>query len=74
MVMPRMNGVEFVRQVRQNPEMKGLAIFALTGMEREAIDLPLGPDGVDQWYSKPINPRTLVQGVAEYLTAAAPVA
>lgn len=74
MVMPRMGGEEFVNQVRRDPELKGLPIFALTGMQRGETDLPVGPEGVDQWYTKPINPRALVQGVAEYLTAAVTVA
>ncbi len=74
MMMPRMDGPEFVRQVRSNPSLKGLSIFALTGMDPSEVNLPTGPDGVDQWYSKPVNPKALVNDVAEYLTSLAAVA
>lgn len=74
MMMPRIDGPEFVRQVRSDPTMQGLSIFALTGMDPEELDIPTGPDGVDQWYSKPVDPKALVHDVAEYLTNLAAVA
>ena len=74
LVRPRIDGPEFVRQVRSDPTMQGLSIFALTGMDPEELDIPTGPDGVDQWYSKPVDPKALVHDVAEYLTNLAAVA
>ena len=68
MMMPRIDGPEFVRQVRSDPSLKGMSIFALTGMDPNELDLPTGSQGVDQWYSKPVNPKALVHDVAEYLT------
>lgn len=74
MMMPRIDGPEFVRQVRSDPAMSGLSIFALTSMDPSELDLPTGPDGVDQWYAKPVDPKALVHDVAEYLTSLASVA
>jgi CheY-like chemotaxis protein len=74
MMMPRVDGPEFVRQVRSDPKMKGLSIFALTAMSPDEVDLPTGPGGVDHWYCKPVNPRALVHDVAEHLTSLVSVA
>lgn len=68
MNMPRVDGPEFVRSVRNDPAQKGLTIFALTGMTPDRVAIPTGPEGVDRWYTKPVNPKTLVHDVAVYLT------
>lgn len=74
MMMPRVDGPEFVRQVRTDPQLRGLSIFALTAMTPDEVDIPTGPDGVNQWFLKPVNPRALVHEVAEHLTSLASVA
>lgn len=74
MMMPRVDGPEFVRHVRSDPKMKGLSIFALTSMKPGEVDVPTGPNGVNQWYCKPVNPKALVHDVAEHLTSLASVA
>lgn len=73
MKMPRMDGPEFVRTVRADPKQRGLAIFALSGLEPDQVDLPSGFHGVNRWYRKPIDPRQLVHDVAVYLTEATPL-
>lgn len=70
MLMPRIDGPAFVRTVRADPKLRGLSIFALTGMEQGDVDLPTGPEGVDAWYVKPVDPKTLVSDVATHLTKA----
>lgn len=73
MMMPRIDGRQFVRAVRSDPKLRGMPIFALTGMDREELDVPTGFHGVNQWFFKPINPKTLVHEVAVYLTESTPV-
>jgi len=68
MHMPRVDGPAFVRAVRSDPKLQSLPIFALTGMEREQVDIPDGNRGVDRWYVKPIDPKVLVADVANHLT------
>ena len=68
MMMPRIDGPLFVKKVRAEPKLRGLPIFALTSMTRSEVDVPLGPEGVDKWYVKPVNPKALVHDVATYLT------
>ena len=70
MLMPRIDGPEFVRKVRADPRHRGMTIFALSSMERDEVDMPAGPDGVDRWYVKPVDPKALVCDVATHLTNA----
>ncbi len=77
MMMPRMDGVEFVKNVRSDPKLKQLSIFALTGLEQHELSqlgIPTGPEGVNQWYTKPVDPKSLVHDVAVHLTSLATVA
>jgi CheY-like chemotaxis protein len=71
MMMPRIDGPAFVRAVRSDPKLQGLSIFALSGMERQDVDIPTGFQGVNKWYVKPVDPKVLVHDVAMYLTDAA---
>lgn len=68
MLMPRIDGPAFVKAVRGDRRLRGLAIFALTGLEQGEVDVPTGPEGVDAWYVKPIDPKALVADVATHLT------
>ena len=68
MMMPRIDGPSFVKTVRSDPNFRSLPIFALTSMTPGDVDVTQGPDGVDRWYVKPINPKELVHDVATYLT------
>ncbi len=68
MMMPRIDGAAFVRKVREDPKLRGLSIFAISGSERRDFDIPTGPEGVDRWYQKPLNPKALVSDVATHLT------
>ena len=67
MQMPRVDGATFVRNVRSDRKLDKLPIFALSGMQHDEVEVPLGGGGVDRWYVKPIDPRTLVSEVAEHL-------
>ncbi|MEM1070880.1 MAG: response regulator, partial [Planctomycetota bacterium] len=67
MNMPRMDGVTFVRNLRSDPKLCSMPVFALTGMDRDQVDLPSGEKGVERWYQKPVDPKLLVADVAEHL-------
>ena len=62
--MPRMDGVELVHKVRENPETAGLPIFMLTAKGYELSHDELA----DKWkvmavIAKPFSPRDLLQRV-----------
>lgn len=70
MLMPRCDGPTTVRSIRSNPDYTGLKIFAVSGISPGDARLELGPAGVDRWFSKPIDPNTLVKALKRELCAA----
>lgn len=68
MLMPRCDGPTTVQAIRENPALQGLRIFALSGSEPATLGVKIGPDGIDRWFSKPINPEALVREMARELT------
>jgi carbon storage regulator CsrA len=67
MGLPRCDGATMVRMLRRDPAYAGLKIFAVTGHTAEEFNLVRGPQGIDRWFLKPINPRQLIHDVAEEL-------
>ena len=74
MMMPRMNGPTFVREVRANPQLDGLSIFAVSSKTKFEIENLYGEINVDRWFEKPIAPKNLVFEIAEHLTHKALIA
>ena len=60
MRMPRFDGQKTVSAIRSNPDFRRLKLFAVSGSEPEDMNVTLGPNGVDRWFSKPLDPKTLV--------------
>lgn len=63
MRMPRFDGKRTVATMRSNPDYNGVKIFAVSGTERSAIGVDIGPSGVDRWFSKPVNPQKIVDAI-----------
>jgi carbon storage regulator CsrA len=61
MGLPRCDGPTTARAIRRNPDCAGLKIFAVSGHSPEEYDLAQGPDGIDRWFSKPVDPAVLLQ-------------
>lgn len=61
MQMPRMDGRTTIAAIRSNPEFKDLKVFAVTGMDRTAVDVSIGDRGVDRWFSKPLKPSEFMR-------------
>ena len=70
MQMPRMNGPKTVSSIRSNPTYRDVKIFAVTGTPQAECGVPIGTQGVDRWFSKPINPQELVDVMNRDLTMA----
>jgi CheY-like chemotaxis protein/sRNA-binding carbon storage regulator CsrA len=68
MMMPRLNGPTFVQQVRANPDLNRLSIFAISGKSQEEVEATYGATPVDRWFSKPVSPKELVSQIAQHLT------
>jgi carbon storage regulator CsrA len=60
MRMPRCDGPTTIAAIRGNANYAGLKVFAVSGSDPNDCSLPLGPRGVDRWFTKPLNPVRLV--------------
>ncbi len=56
MQMPRMDGSATISAIRRDPNYQGIKLFAVSGMDRNAMQIPIGDRGVNRWFAKPLNP------------------
>ena len=70
MKMPRLDGPKTVSSIRGNPNYQEVKIFAVSGTPQAECGVPTGPQGVDRWFSKPINPQELVNEMTRDLAIA----
>lgn len=59
-MMPRQDGVETCRQIRDMPEMAGTFIIFLTARAEEYSEVAAFDVGADDYITKPIKPRALM--------------
>ena len=69
MKMPRFDGRKTVSAIRLNREYRSLKIFAVTGSDQRESAVDIGPQGVDRWFRKPIDPEILVDAIHDELSA-----
>jgi len=65
MNMPGLNGRGTIEAIRQNPKTRELRVFAVSGEDQASCDVPVGDEGVNRWFRKPIRPDYLVQEMAK---------
>ena len=66
-MMPRIDGYEVARLLRDDPATAGLPIIMLSAKAQEE-DIRRGVEvGVDEYVTKPFSPEHLVHVVSEYL-------
>lgn len=72
-LMPKLNGLEMVRQIRGQPEIAGtrIIIWSATFRQSEAQTMAAALD-VAQFLKKPVEPQTLLAAVKEILAAPPP--
>jgi carbon storage regulator CsrA len=61
MQLPRLGGADAVGVLRSDPRFRGLKVYAVSGLDRGALHVPVGPEGVDHWFTKPLDPQQLVE-------------
>lgn len=69
MGLPRVSGQQAVGWIRQQPQWRGLKIFAVSGADPADLGVPLGRGGVDAWFHKPLNPRRLWEAIQQEMAA-----
>ena len=68
--MPRMDGREFLRALRADPELGYLPAIVVTGSEDPRLEADLIEDGADDYIRKPVDPRLFLARVAATLRRA----
>ena len=56
MQMPRMDGPETLAAIRSDDRFRDVKIFAVSGSDRNEIELPTDHRGFDKWFAKPLQP------------------
>jgi two-component system alkaline phosphatase synthesis response regulator PhoP len=73
-MVPELNGWEVCRRLKQDPELRGIAVIMVTGRVEEG-DKVLGFEmGADDYVTKPFSPRELLARVRAVLRRSKPVA
>ncbi len=67
--MPRCDGPKTITAIRANPDFRGLRVYAISGTSPDALGVERGPQGVDRWFPKPLNPEVLVRELSRELSA-----
>jgi two-component system, OmpR family, alkaline phosphatase synthesis response regulator PhoP len=65
-MMPRQDGIETARQLRQIPEFKDTFILFLTARAEEYTEVAAFDVGADDYIVKPIKPRALVSRIKAF--------
>lgn len=60
MQMPKMDGATAIRRMRANNRLRTLKVFAVSGGDPTDYGVEVGPEGVDGWFPKPLDPEALV--------------
>lgn len=72
MNLPHVSGNQAVREIRSNPALAGVKLFAVSGMNQVQTGVTTGPQGVDRWFTKPIRPDALVAAIDRELSLPGP--
>jgi carbon storage regulator CsrA len=67
MRMPRFDGRKTISAIRNNPDYRGMKLFAVSGARPEDMNVSLGPSGVDRWFTKPVDPKGLLEALRDEL-------
>lgn len=67
MQLPKMNGYEATKKIKEMPEFKNIPIIALTAFAMKGDKGKILETGCDGYIEKPINPETFIGEVEKYL-------
>jgi carbon storage regulator CsrA len=68
MQMPRADGACLVNKIRSKAELKRLKLFALSPAGADTCAAPADQQGIDRWFSKPIDVENLITTIADELS------
>lgn len=69
-VMPGLSGVELIKQIRADAELRRVKVVAVTNLATPADKRRLADAGFDGHVSKPIKPKEFLTSIAGYIEPA----
>lgn len=63
--MPGLDGPSTVSAIRSNPAYSGIKLFMVSGENREDVNVTVGDQGIQQWFSKPLQPIEFATDLAK---------
>ncbi|NND97963.1 MAG: response regulator [Pirellulaceae bacterium] len=70
MHMPGMDGPATVSAIRGDQRYRDVKLFAVSGSDRIDMGVPLGEEGVNRWFAKPLQPDEFEQQLKAELSSA----
>ncbi len=70
MRMPHRNGPETIRWIRSQESLQALSVFSVSATSPEELGVPIGPEGVNEWFPKPLDPVGLLNRLGSVHSAA----
>jgi carbon storage regulator CsrA len=70
MTMPKFDGSWTISQIRSQDVLEEMTVFAVSGKCASESDVTIGPDGVNAWFRKPLNPEALAHEIKRSFDAA----
>lgn len=69
-VMPGLSGVELIKQIRADADLRGIKVVAVTNLATPADKRRLADAGFDGHVSKPIKPKEFLASIAGFIEPA----
>jgi two-component system cell cycle response regulator DivK len=70
--LPEVSGLEVTRWLKQDPELKGIPVIAVTAFAMKGDEERIREGGCEAYLSKPISVAKFIQTVRTYLDAEPP--
>lgn len=71
MNMPKLDGRSTLDRIRGQETLRKTRVIAVSGMRPEDAGVEVGPQGVDYWFQKPVDPKAIVAEIERELSITA---
>lgn len=61
--MPRMNGAELIKRIRENPSFDEIRLYAISGDSPQKAKINITKNRIAKWFQKPLQPAELVSEI-----------
>jgi CheY-like chemotaxis protein len=65
--LPRMNGAQAIRRIRENPAFDGIEIFAVSGESPSQAGINAQENRIAKWFQKPLEPSQLISAINQHV-------